>query len=114
MAFYQLKEGLIHDEIVTANAASQSFDGSFKGSFLYQIELLASLDTTVQFIILSDLGATLYDSTSGDWTSATGDITLKFPLDYYFLAGNPVWTVAGLGSGNLRFRVTCTRNSPES
>ena len=113
MSFYQLKEYLIDDQTITANAASQDFGGSFKGCYLYQIELLASLDTTVQFIILSDLGATLYDSTSGDWTAATGIITPKFPTNFYALTGPPVWTVAGLGSGNLRFRVTCTRNSPE-
>jgi len=109
MAFYQLKEYLIHDGTITANAADQSFDGSFKGCYLYQVELLASLDTSVQFKIFSDLGAELFDSTSGDWTTPV----VKWPIFYYALPGNPVWTVTGLGSGNLQFRVTCTRNSPE-
>jgi hypothetical protein len=99
-----LKEGVLADITVSANAANQAFEVSFTGSYLYQIEMLSSIDTTVQLTILSHLGTTLYDSTSADWTLATGNGGVpQFPSDSYAITGNLKYTVAGLGSGTFRF-----------
>lgn len=112
----QLKEFVADDITLTADATDQQFTISFVGSYLYQVEMLASLDTSVALTIKNDLGAAVYSSGSADWTLATGSggIPQQVAADdlafFPAVCGRLTYTVAGIGSGNFRFRVVGTRS----
>jgi hypothetical protein len=88
----------------TSTLSAVPLDWKLAGSYLYQVELLTSLDDTVTFAITSSLGVTLFTTTTTAATS--GAITM--PVAFYAITpgDQATWTLTGLGSGTATIKVT--------
>jgi len=89
---------------LSADATDASFNADLAGRYLYQVEIVTSLDDAVTFTINSALGTQLFTTTT---TTAT-DGEVSTPTTFYTITKNrtPTYTLSGLGSGTATIEVT--------
>lgn len=90
---------------LTDNVANASLPSNLRGGYLFAVEVKSTLDNAVVVTIKSELGTTLYTTTT------TGAIAGEIgnPSSYWPLNGIPTYTVSGLGSGSVTIEITVVK-----
>jgi len=90
--------------VFTADVAGAALPIKLRETYLFQIEVLSSADTSVAVTINSEAGAELYALSSGDYTTAN----IGQPSAYWWIheTETPTITIAGLGSGTITVKIT--------
>ena len=87
------------------NVASAPLPSNLRGGYLFSVEVKATADDAVVFTIKSELGTTLYTTTT------TGAIAGEIgnPAAYWPLNGVPTYVLSGLGSGSVIIEITVVK-----
>jgi hypothetical protein len=90
---------------LSADVASAPIPANLRGGYLFSVEVKSTADDAVVVTIKSELGTTLYTTTT------TGAIAgeIGYPSSYWPLNGVPTYTVSGLGSGSVTIEITVVK-----